>query len=139
MFCFAIFLVAQGSPVEVDNVAAASKEVIKSENVLVDVIDESIELTSNDVQSSEKMLEEETAENLQNEDEIVIHLIDETSEEVAVPYVVETDESIEGEAFDADDVQVEDLMTDDERERIFGIYIPMCSQYNNDRVALHLR
>lgn len=161
VFCFAILFAVHASPLEVETAVIASKEVVKSENFIDDaLVAERVELTSDDMKSSEKIIEDETAENEepvdftndepaveQNEesavaeDETVFHLIDEKPEQVAVPYLVEAEpeENIEGEAFSFDDVQVEDLMTEEERERIFGIDIPMCMQYTNDRVALHIR
>lgn len=163
VFCFAIFLATavQASPVELDDSVIASKEVVKSENVIDEAVAEPVELIKDELQSSEKMIEA-AAENekpvaLSNEkpavelsedtdgaeEETVFHLIDEKekSEQVAVPYEVESEaeENVEGEAFLSDDEEAEAYMTEEEKERNVGIDIPMCSQYTNDRVALHLR
>lgn len=58
-------------------------------------------------------------------------------DEVGVPYEQPSlDENEQGELFQYDDYS--DL-TPEEREKHYGIEIPMCAQHTNPRVALHLR
>lgn len=65
--------------------------------------------------------------------------IDEPSEnEVAVPYEEEDDEAKQLNVEEIDEY-VEPELTQEEMEKLRGIEIPICTTYNNDRVAMHLR
>lgn len=96
----------------------------------------------------------------QNEVDETVHVINETSEdEVAVPYedkaaeqalvdeekskVIVSEEKpaedVEGEAFQDDYVDDYVEMTEDEKEAILGIDIPLCMQHTDARIPLHLR
>lgn len=96
----------------------------------------------------------------QNEVDETVHVINETSEdEVAVPYEDKAEEEalvdeekskvivseekpaedVEGEAFQDDWVDDYVEMTEDEKEAVLGIDIPLCMQYTETRVPLHLR
>lgn len=96
----------------------------------------------------------------QNEVDETVHVINETSEdEVAVPYedkaaeqalvdeekskVIVSEEKpvedVEGEAFQDEYVDDYVEMTEDEKEAILGIDIPLCMQHTDPRIPLHLR
>lgn len=96
----------------------------------------------------------------QNEVDETVHVINETSEdEVAVPYedkageqaLVDEEKSkvivneekpaedVEGEAFQDEFVDDYVEMTEEEKEVILGIDIPLCMQHTDARIPLHLR
>lgn len=99
--------------------------------------EEPIQMFSDDMQSAEKVVEQEEQAAEQNDvhenevDETIVEVINEPSEdEVAVPYQEEK-------AFEEDPEDVE--MTEEQKERAIGIEIPLCDQYFDSRVPLHLR
>lgn len=57
-----------------------------------------------------------------------------SDDQVAVPDELK---DLEGEKFQIDEVEVE--LTQEEKERIIGIEIPLCMQYSDYRYPLHLR
>lgn len=64
--------------------------------------------------------------------------INEPSEnEVAVPYEEDDDEAKQ--LNEEIDEYVEPELTQEEIEKLRGIEIPICAEYTNDRVAMHLR
>lgn len=96
----------------------------------------------------------------QNEVDETVHVINETSEdEVAIPYedkvaeealvdeekskVIVSEEKpvedIEGEAFQDEFVDDYVEMTEEEKEVVFGIEVPLCMQHTDSRIPLHLR
>lgn len=142
VFCVAILLAAavQASPVSVDEIG---EEVVNNE-IAAEPQELSIaEETVVEEAAPEEEAKIEEVEDVKNEvleDETTFHLINEHSEdEVAVPYDGEGDESLSGESFLDDETDTEEEMTQDEKERIIGIEIPLCAQHTDDRVALHLR
>lgn len=160
VFCVAILLASavQSSPIDVDTDAEAlDNELIVDQEIAVvdetaEVADEAnialevepapepeqpIQMFSDDAQSAEKVVEQEEEAAEQNDvhenevDETIVEVINETSEdEVAVPYQEEK-------AFEDYPEEVE--LTEEEKERIIGIEIPLCDQYFDSRVPLHLR
>lgn len=123
---FAIILAAsvQSSPIDVEvevvNNVVALKPELEPENTIID---------------DEKLIEDaplEVDENINKliEENSLARLINERDGD-NIPYVGEHDKDNEE--------NEEEEMTAEEKERIVGIEIPLCSQHSNDRVALHLR
>lgn len=150
MFCVAIFLAAavQSSPINVDETDAevVNNEIAaepESEQQAFNVDEETVNEEEQPVDVEEPAEANENVEEVNDVagEETIVHLKNELSEdEVAVPYGSEVDEGVEGEAFiDDEESEEEEEMTPEEKERIVGIEIPLCAQYSDDQVALHLR
>jgi hypothetical protein len=121
VFFVAILLAAvvvHASPLNDEN---ADSEVVKE-------IEEKFEETVEDSASDSVVQEESLPSNEDNE----VNVDSIPSEEEGTPY-----EEDEGKSLQIEDETRE--MTQDEMEKEFGIDIPMCSQYTNLRVPLHLR
>lgn len=104
--------------------------------ILLAVAVESSPIESED--DNGKTLEGEVEAAEEHSNEAAEQMVNELAEtEVAVPYG-EVNTEAEGEAYlKDDDVEVE--MTAEEKERVLGVGIPLCMQYNDDRNPLHLR
>lgn len=148
VFCIAIFLASavNSSPIET--------EIVESNDISVlfePILQQGVGEVAEEIIEIEELEEKEVDE--------TVHVINETSEdEVAVPYedkaveeplvdeekskvIVSEDkpEDIEGEAFQDEYIDDYVEMTEDEKETAFGIEIPLCMQYTETRIPLHLR
>lgn len=67
--------------------------------------------------------------------------ISEDAVEIVADEIAQGPEEIEGEAFQIDEDSDEDSeeLTEEEKERIFGIDIPMCMSHTDYRMDLHFR